>query len=328
MLSFLEDVKIQLCGLIPLLLICFFTFFQNKRGITLKGTYVYRQLLVVTTLCVAMDIASVLSIGHTFKFLQVFLCRAYLWLTIMTGYLSVYYIWFNISTLRQYVNHRKITSVIVTFLATIIAFFLPIKLHLVSGEFYTYGSAVTMTYVLCGIFMVAFLAMTFIFGNYINSKRRNAAQIWMFIEAAGSTIQLFDRKMLLVSYTMALGVMILCAKIENPDAWIDRNTGAYNFQMLKEYPRELYMANKSCACVIVGEREYHAKRFSINEQQIIMISNYLDTLCGGRVFCGIGNSFIMTFPTEKEAREAIKKLQIPTNARQGEQTAENPGCTQ
>ena len=319
MLGFLEDVKVQLCGLIPLLLISFFTFFRRKKGITLKGSYIYRQLLLVTTLCVTMDIASVLSIGHAPYILQVFLARAYLWTTIMTGYVSVYYIWVNISTLRQYVKQRKITSLIVTALATVTAFFLPIKFHTVFGEFYTYGSAVTMTFILCGFFITAFLAMTFIFKNSINPERRIAAQVWMCIEAAGSVIQLFDRKMLLVSYTMALGVMILCAKIETPDAWIDRNTGAYNFQMLKEYLHELYADKKSCACVIAGEREYHANRFSMDEQQIIVISNYLGSLCGGRIFCGIGNSFIMTFPTEAEARKAIEKLQVPV--RHNEQSA-------
>ena len=160
--------------------------------------------------------------------------------------------------------------------------------------------------------------MTFVFKNYINPERRIAAQTWMILEAAGSTIQLFDRKVLLVSYTMALGVMILFSKIETPDAWIDRNTGAYSFQLLKEYLREMYEDKKTCACVIVGEREYHAKRYTMDEKQIITISSYLGSLCNGRVFCGIGNSFIMIFPTEEGARDAIARLQPPI---QGEQSA-------
>ncbi|MBQ9200620.1 MAG: EAL domain-containing protein [Lachnospiraceae bacterium] len=321
MLGFLEDVKVQICGLIPLLLICFFGFFRSKKGVTLKGSYIYRQLLIITTLCVTMDIASVLSIGRAPYFWQVFLSRAYLWTTIMTGYISVYYIWYNISKLKKHVKKRKITSVIVVIAATIIAFVLPFKMHTKFGEFYTYGLAVSMTFALCGGFIIVFLGMTFIFKNSINSERRIAAQVWMFIEAAGSAVQFFDRKMLVVSYTMALGVMILCVKIENPDAWIDRNTGAYSFQMLKEYLRELYEVGKSCACVIVGEREYHAKHFSMNEQQIIEIANHLGKLSKGKVFCGIGNSFILVFSSEEEARNAIEKIQVPINSQKEEPTA-------
>lgn len=318
MLGFLEDVKVQLCGLIPLLLICFFTFIGSKKGVTLKGSFVYHQLLIVTTACVAMDIASVMSMSRAPHMFEVLLCRAYLWLTIMTGYVSVYYIWFNISTLRKYVKQRKTMSVIIIIIGTVVAFFLPIRFHKAFGEFYTYGPSVTGTFLICGIFIAAFLVMTFVFKNYINPERRIAAQTWMILEAAGSTIQLFDRKALLVSYTMALGVMILFSKIETPDAWIDRNTGAYSFQLLKEYLREMYEDKKTCACVIVGEREYHAKRYTMDEKQIITISSYLGSLCNGRVFCGIGNSFIMTFPTEEGARDAIARLQPPI---QGEQSA-------
>ena len=318
MLGFLEDIKVQLCGLIPLLLICFFTFIGSKKGVTLKGSFVYHQLLIVTTACVAMDIASVMSMNRAPHMFEVLLCRAYLWLTIMTGYVSVYYIWFNISTLRKYVKQRKTMSVIIIIIGTVVAFFLPIRFHRAFGDFYTYGPSVTGTFLICGIFIAAFLVMTFVFKNYINPERRIAAQTWMILEAAGSTIQLFDRKVLLVSYTMALGVMILFSKIETPDAWIDRNTGAYSFQLLKEYLREMYEDKKTCACVIVGEREYHAKRYTMDEKQIITISSYLGSLCNGRVFCGIGNSFIMIFPTEEGARDAIARLQPPI---QGEQSA-------
>ena len=316
----LQDVKIQLCGLFPLLLICFFSFFRSKKGVSLKSSFVYRQLVIITTLCVAMDIASVISHGRLPYLIQVILCRAYLWLTIMTAYISVYYIWFNISSLRQYVKQRKITSLIVTLLVSVIAFVLPIRLNSSSRGFFTDGPAVTMTFVLCGMCIVIFLALTFIFKDSINPERRIAAQVWMFIEMAGSTIQLFDRKMLLVSYTMALGVMILYAKIENLDGWIDRNTGAYSFQMLKEYLRELYETGKGCACVIVSEREHHVKRYVMAEQQVISVSNYLGSMCDGRVFCGVGNSFIMAFPTEEEARVAIDKLRIPVTDKQGGKT--------
>lgn len=320
MLGVIAEVKVQLCGLLSLALICYFSL--RRKGIILKGSYVYRQLLVVTTLCVISDIVSVISIGRAPHALQVFLCRNYLWWTILTAYISVYYIWFNISTLRKYVKHRKMVSIFVVLLDALIAFILPIKLHSVHGEFYTYGSAVTVTYIVCGSLIAVFLGMTFIFKNHINTERRNAARIWMFIEAAGSALQLFDPKVLLVSYTMALGVMILCVKIENPDAWIDRNTGAYSFQLLKEYLRELFEENKSCACVIIGQQESQLKHYTMKEEQVISIANYLSSLCEGRVFCGIGNSFILTFKTEDEARNAIEYINAPVGRNEGGLTNE------
>lgn len=321
MLGVIAEVKVQLCGLLPLILICYFSL--RRKGIILKGSYVYRHLLVVTTLCVISDVVSVISIGRVPYALQVFLCRNYLWWTILTAYTSVYYIWFNISTLRKYVKQRKAVSIFVVLLDAVIAFILPIKMHSVRGEFYTYGLAVAMTYIVCEILIVVFLGMTFIFKNHINTERCNAARIWMFIEAAGSALQLFDPKALLVSYTMALGVMILCVKIENPDAWIDRNTGAYSFQLLKEYLRELFDENKSCACVIIGQQENQSKHYTMKEEQVIRIANYLSSLCEGRVFCGIGNSFILTFKTEDEARKAIDYIDAPVGIHEDGQTSES-----
>ena len=149
MLGFLEDIKVQLCGLIPLLLICFFTFIGSKKGVTLKGSFVYHQLLIVTTACVAMDIASVMSMNRAPHMFEVLLCRAYLWLTIMTGYVSVYYIWFNISTLRKYVKQRKTMSVIIIIIGTVVAFFLPIRFHKASGEFYRFGFLLIVIIAFC-----------------------------------------------------------------------------------------------------------------------------------------------------------------------------------
>ena len=301
----LNNIDIQICGLIPLLLLCGFSF--RKQSIVLKSRWIYRQLLLVTTLCVTADIASVIGIVYAPHWLAIALCKAYLWLTMWTGYISYYYLAYNTSSIHEKVRTRKTLSLINTALS-IVVLFMPISYVNNNGEIYSKGPAVNFTFSLAAIYIIGSLLLTLIKKNEISPGRCNAIRIWMLFESVAAAIQYNHREWLLISYSMMLGVVILYARLENPDAFLDRATGAYSFEMFKEYAKDLYEHNENVSLVVVAESERQEHDSTTGEIIILEISKYLRSVSGKRVFRGFGNDFIMAFPDTKLADEVIPKI--------------------
>lgn len=301
----IQNIEVQLCGLIPMLLICYFSF--RKQSIMLRSASIYRQLLLVTTLCVTTDIISVVGIEYANEQFAVILCKLYLWLTIWTGYLTIYYLCYDITYFRR----RRIvlnTATVTNGILSVFMAFLPLEYCNSNGEIYSYGSAVNFTFAFSAIYILGGLVLTYVFKAQMNPHRCLAIRIWMLLEALGAIMQFIDRSLLFVSYTMAIGVVILYTKLENPDSKIDRDTGAYSFRMLREYMREMYDAGRNCACVIISENDERERESLTADLVLLEVANFLSSVSGRKLFRGYGNDFIMIFPTANEAEAVIPKI--------------------
>jgi EAL domain-containing protein (putative c-di-GMP-specific phosphodiesterase class I) len=177
-----------------------------------------------------------------------------------------------------------------------------------NGEIYSRGPAVTFTFLLSGIYILGSLFLTVIKKNQINPHRCSAIRLWMLFESISAAIQYNHREWLLISYSMMLGVMILYARLENPDAYIDRSTGAYSFEMFKEYIRDIYEHKENISIVVIAEDEHQEQDSITNEIILLEIARYLSPLAGKRVFRGFGSDFIITYPDTKLADEVIPKI--------------------
>ena len=300
-----QSIQIQFCALIILGLVCYFSF--KKHSIILESIWIYRHLLVVTLFCVIADITSILGITHCSPPIARLLCRVYLCTVIWTSFLSFHYVCYDIGMIRQRVKLRKMFALI-TLICSIVPFFLPIYYNNSDAEIYSYGPAVTYTFIIAPIYIIASIVLICIFKKQMNPYRSSSVMIWMLMESAGATFQLFNREILLISFTMALGITILYAKMENPDAGIDRKLGIYRIQMLQEYVQQLYEKNtQNASFVIISGLEYEKVTYS---EDILMleVANFLKSICKDMVFCGIGNDFIAAFPDEDTADKKISLI--------------------
>ncbi|SHM49924.1 EAL domain, c-di-GMP-specific phosphodiesterase class I (or its enzymatically inactive variant) [Ruminococcus flavefaciens] len=286
-----QSIQIQFCALIFLLLICYYSF--KKQSVILESMWIYRQLVLVTTLCVLSDICSVDAIIYAQPSEASIFCRVYLFFVIWTSYLSFNYVCYDIVNLRNKKRLRHIFFLI-TLILSVIPFMLPISIMNEKNEVYSYGPAVSYTFIVAPIYIIGCIVMILFFNKLMNPYRSQAAMLWMILETTGAMIQLFNRELLLVSFSMALGITILFAKMENPDSGLDRNLGIYRIQMLYEYLKQLFYSKKHDCSFIIITGEDTEKSIS-SENLLLEISNYLKKQTSDKVFRGIGNDLVVAF---------------------------------
>lgn len=268
--------------------------------------WIYRQLVLVTTLCVMADICSIDAIIYAPPEQAYIYCKIYLFFVIITSYLSFNYVCYDIVKLRRKKRLRRLFFGI-SFLISIIPFFLPIYCHNQPGEVYSYGPAVVFTFIAAPVYIIGSIIMILLFNKQMNPYRSQAAMLWMIMETAGALIQLFNRQLLLVSFSMALGITILFAKMENPDSGIDRNLGIYRIQMLYEYLKQLFDNNKQNYSFIIITNE-NIEKTVVSEELLLEISNFLKKLANDKVFRGIGNDLVVAFPDDGTSDQKLIQI--------------------
>lgn len=301
----LQNIQLQVSALIPMVIICCFSF--GDRGVTLRSDWLYRQLLLVTTLCISADIVSVVGIVYAPPALASALCHLYLALTLWTGFVTIYYLCFFIPAFHSRPKLRR-WAIAVNAGLSLLAMALPLTMVNEPGVVYSIGPAVTLTFGISAVYIVGAFVLSFVYKSQINPYRRTAMRLWMLLEAAGAIIQYLDRRLLLVSYTMTVGIIILYATIENPEAKVDRGTGVFSFQMLREYMREQFEDHARTACVMLELRDARREESLSDEALLVEVVDYLSGLSERRLFRGSGNDFIMTFPDRASAEAAVSKL--------------------
>jgi EAL domain-containing protein (putative c-di-GMP-specific phosphodiesterase class I) len=237
-----------------------------------------------------------------------FVCKFYLWLVIWTGYLSYYYLSSDIPSLRERKNLRRGLNIANALLSSAVVF-LPLHYHNGKDDIYSHGPAVTYTFIVSAVYILGCLVMTKVFEKQLNPNRKRAIRIWMILESIGAVMQYCERRLLFISYTMMIGIVILYAKLENPDSKLDRETNAYSFRTLRDHVKELYENHQHCAFIIIVEDEVREKDALTGEILMLELTNFLSGVSEKRVFRGYGNDFLMTFPDEKTAREVLPKIQ-------------------
>jgi len=268
--------------------------------------WIYRQLVLVTTLCVMADICSIDAIIYAPPEQAYIYCKIYLFFVIITSYLSFNYVCYDIVKLRRKKRLRRFFFGI-SFLISIIPFFLPIYCHNQPGAVYSYGPAVAFTFIAAPVYIIGSIIMILLFNKQMNPYRSQAAMLWMIMETAGALIQLFNRQLLLVSFSMALGITILFAKMENPDSGIDRNLGIYRIQMLYEYLKQLFDNNKQNYSFIIITNE-NIEKTVVSEELLLEISNFLKKLANDKVFRGIGNDLVVAFPDDGTSDQKLIQI--------------------
>ena len=287
------------------MLLCFFTF--GRHSVVLRTRWIYRQLLLITTLCVSADIISVIAIVYAPYWLTVILCKLYLWFAIWTGYISYYYLVYNTSSLHTKTRLRKTVSLINTALSFIMLL-LPISFVNEDKEIYSCGPAVTFTFVLSFFYIMGSLLLSILMKSQINPHRCSAIRLWMLFIAVSAAIQYNHRELLITSYAMMLGVVVLYARLENPDAFLDRSSGAYSFEMFKEYAKDIYDHHENVSLVVISENERQERDSTTSDIIIIEVAKYLKSVSDKKVFRGLGTDFIMAFPDTHKADLIITDL--------------------
>lgn len=252
------NIKMQCCGLVILFVIgCFFR--QQKRvRIYTERIFVWTYRMVAV--CVSLDILSLVAIdgmGRLPLTVVDLACKFYNTSLVLVVMLGLLYAAVDAYPDEVYVKFLR-GSLAVAAAEAVCIFLLPIE-YVTDGAgkfLYTFGPSVYATYISGLIFMVATVVVLVRRREYINSRRFEAVSLWLLCWLGSSLIQLCIKELLLVGFGATMGVLVLYVKLENPETYIDRQTGMFNSNALTYFLRERHEKGQHFPILVLVLEDY------------------------------------------------------------------------
>lgn len=305
------NIQMQCGGLIMMLFLLYFSLRQKKVG--LYSEQLFLKVLIVTIVCVCLDILSIVVIVNHDKIpdiLRIVVCKTYIVSLVWVGFCGFVYASMDVYARSKYVKVIHGYCVIVA-AASILIYSLPIYYYLEGNVVYTYGPSILTTYVFAVLFVVITLYQAIRYGSRMNPKRKRAVKIWMIVWILAAAVQFLNNQILLVGYASSLGMMILFFELENPEAHLDRKTGAYNSHAQLEYMKQLYEKGESFSVLLISLEDYQKNGAEIGQVDAAMreIVQYLEKIPDVKVFKNVERELTLLFPDEEKMNEGFQKIQ-------------------
>lgn len=266
--------------------------------------------------CVTMDILSIVAIHHMEQipgFLLAFVCKTYIVSLIWVGYFGLLYSGTELAKTRSERMKQNRAYTIAVLVGTFLIYILPIHYYLDGMVVYTYGPSCMTTYAFALLFVLLTIFKMLVRGKEMNANRRKTVIAWMLIWMIAALIQFLNARLLLVGFASVLGMVILFFKLENPDANIDRETGAYNAHALGEYVKQFYEGQERFSSIMLIFSD--TNRLSNEEegirQDIILqeIVRYLEKIKDVKVFKTMERELVLITDSEEWIQKVFLMLQ-------------------
>lgn len=246
----------QCCGLIVLIIIIYFYLRCKKVFLNTESSFFY--LMCNAILSTLLDITSVILIYNYDKvdpgIIRIF-CKLYLLSIIVIAECGLMYIINDVfgKTKRNLLLHNL--SVGIAVIMGIAICLAPIRYHLgiTEGiaEVYSEGPSVWLTYGSSALFLIAYTVILLKYKKVVNKKRKDVVFLWMILLVFATVIQMLFKHVLIMSFSISMGVLIIYIKLENPESAIDRESGLFNQNTFRPYITQRFVGCNPFALIMV-----------------------------------------------------------------------------
>ena len=274
------------------MVLLFILFFRQKRvGLYIEQAFI--RTLLITMACVILDILSVAAIYYNDRIPETVLalsCKGYLASLPWVGFAANTYI--TVDTYSEKNSRKRVKLYSLCTLAfNIVVFLLPIRYHMENERVYTSGPAVTYTYMVVIVYLAGMLWLLKKYGGRIESKRKRAVLIWLFLWLAAAVTQMyFNNRVLLAGLACGLGLLVIYCSLENPENNIDHRFGCFHYHALISYLDQCYERSQS-------------------QGLIYMQIHFLKDFPKAKIFKGIEHELAIIFPDMTYMSKTFTKLQ-------------------
>ena len=247
------NIEFQTAGLI--ILIITLALFTKTKNLRVTNSRLFFMALLSCFLCETLDIGSIIAIyysryGNLSPDITNVICKLYLMSLVLQGYQGFEYASSEILASKKrkwlhWVYH------VIFFAGEALIAFNEINFYMDGRIVYSYGPAAMCTYAVAVIFILSTITMALVGRDSIPLRRRKAMLVWQGCWLVAATIQFLNPKLLLVGFAAAAGMIILYSELENPNEYLDRETGCFTRSAMSLYLKDEYMHNEPFAMFVV-----------------------------------------------------------------------------
>lgn len=296
------NVMAQTCGII--IIITLLIFYQSQKKLRLRTERMYSGMLHVSLFVFLFDLTSVHLIRFQDRFspiLVTLISKIYLVCLIAILAAGLIYINEDIFEKRKSFYANVLGQMAIITAGIIGIMLLPIYTFCDGDVIYTYGPSTLLTYGLAFYCICIIVALTVFFRRKMNGDRVKAVLLWMSTWCIAALVQFFVPQLLLVSFAVSVGMIILYIKLENPGMNIDRQSGIFNQNALIAYLKHKATMGKNVAIILFQTDKYGASVYE-NRFNWERLETLLDAK-EGILFRKTEDSGVIVFDDEDKARE-------------------------
>ena len=299
------NIKMQVCGIILLLVILYFYSRRNKIRLNTQTAFI--RMSVTTMAALFLDILSLVGLAHheTWSvFLVNLICKSYLASLVLCGFSGLVYTCADVYKVKKRYHFQNRIMAAIALVGIVLVYILPISKFVEDPEqMYTYGPSVICTYLFCFGFLFGNTFLLIMHKSEMNIRRWEAVRTWMVIWIGAALIQFFNNKLLLIGYAGAIGVMIIYLKLENPELNLDHKSGLFNRAALILYTNQLYGRGEEFAILGVVIPQFVSIHSVASFDRLARqeINRYFMDIPGSYAFKGEEDEIILVFQSKERA---------------------------
>lgn len=320
------NIQVQCCGVVILILIWYFSL--RKKLLGLESVKLFLLTMGVNSFCITMDIASVVAIHSRQRIpglLLALICKTYIVSLIWVGYFGLVYASTDFIESREERTRKNRIYTVIVLVGTVLIYSLPIHYYLQGNVVYTYGPACVTTYIFALLFVLVTLYKVGLKGNRMNPNRRRAIIIWMMIWIIAAVTQFLNANLLLVGFASVVGMVILFFELENPEANLDRETGAYNAHALGEYTKQFYEQREVFSAILLSWNDSVAAGNEEHSMQMDTalwhVVRYTEKIQDVKIFKTLERELVLFTSDELRMREVFQDVKAHIEKTTGQDNA-------
>lgn len=270
----------QLCGIAICIILAFF--YKQQRKLDLDTQRAFIRVWKMVFIGLVLDVASMQIIRHEDFFshaLAMIVCNAYLLTILWKQVFGVLYIDTYISEQHDFKQKEIWGYVTYGIIGSIVIIMTPISGMMDRGRYgYHFGKATITAYVLAILLLIRMLWLLTKYRRQMTKISRRSAYYWVSLCLIATLIQFLNNDLMIAGFFSAVGIMMIYLKLENPERFIDSDTGFFNELGLQRCMRQLDETEESVTMIHVDYEQIGHQKTVIDREVRLEVYNFFDNL--------------------------------------------------
>ena len=306
------NIIAQCCGITIMLLLLYFYLSQKK--LQLYTQKAFMGIWNASMLSIIFDVASVVAIHYLYKTNQVateVICKLYLTSIVWMALMALRYVCID-ALMQKIINKSWLVPLYLAgIIDAIVVFVLPIKIYRQGNIAYTYDFSVIFVYAIVVVIISIMAFMVVRYRKVIDHRRRSGVLAWLIIWVTAAVIQFFFNWLLIVSFAVTIGILVVFLLMENPDVNLDRDTGLFNLNAFFQYMRQAQITKneQSILCISYDNNSHGSVSYEVEREIYRQLTQFMAEIPKSTVFRSSSTEFLLVFDEEEYAEAAIKLIE-------------------
>lgn len=300
----------QMCGIVICLVLAFF--YKQQRKLDLDTQSAFVKVWQMVFLGLVLDIMSIIMMRNEDFFthtLSMIVCNAYLMTILWKQVFGILYIDTYISEQHDFKQKETWGYVTYGILGSIIILITPISGMLDRGKSgYHFGQATISAYVLAILLLVRMLWLLTQHRRQMTKNSRRSAYYWVGLCLIATLIQFLKNDLMIAGFFSAIGIMMIYMKLENPERFVDSDTGFFNKLGLKRCMRQLDETGESVTMIYFDCEQIGHQRMVIDREIRLEVYNFFDNLKKAYPFRGVHEGIVIAIREKEYVLKVIKTI--------------------